>query len=772
MTILRQNAEVTSQDEREERNLRLWANERNTRCVVCEKIEEAVNSGPQRSLRNVNFELGPVSALLDSKCLVHVQLLSRYLDEVSKQTGKAVHPESKVTVKSPEEYKIMLSCEDSVTWRDPYFQKLQSTSRNSHEHQSVSVSGHAKLIDEDWQDTRLFKSWKDRCIQEHGRDCSPHHNSPSFSARPRLLIDVENLCLVRSTLTMNYIALSYVWGHIESFRTMKANVRDLQVKGALLTAIESKKIPRTIIHALHVTKLAHEKYLWVDALCIVQDDWATKDGELNDMSAIYANAMITIIAAGGSNAGYGIRGLKGISEPRSVEQPVYQLSNRTSMVPAGRTTMKETRWLTRAWTYQEHLFSSRRLVFGCDRTLWICKQAIWSEDIDHINGPMRACYPLKSRVEELLLHSKPWPSLSNYLCIVNNYNKRKLTFPEDVAAAFSGIMASLRPQFPAGFMFGLPETFFDAALLWTPESKVKRRVSTKAAEIAPERSGLPSWSWMGWHGEINPRCWESGTDFIAPTDPKHQLDKPPHKVISYIEWTLHTSMNPQDKGRTIDCNWQRFASLSNTNLDLPLGWVRHEVELSDDKEAASKTTRKGAKTSTGRFFFTHSNFPSQKFRYPIPATPQEPLEPPTHGSAQLLHGRTARATFYAGGLMKNFPGRSTGALRATTSLRDATGAWAGFILIHDRDFLALPETPKGKALELVAISRGYARNADSPAAIEEWELPERPKHGELYEFYNVLWVKWEGSIAYRRGIGRVLKDVWETEKEDIDLWLG
>ena len=71
------------------------------------------------------------------------------------------------------------------------------------------------------------------------------------------------------------------------------------------------------------------------------------------------------------------------------------------------------------------------------------------------------------------------------------------------------------------------------------------------------------------------------------------------------------------------------------------------------------------------------------------------------------------------------------------------------------------EGTKPMPCDIVAISRGFAFT--EPMPFEE----------EVYTFYNVLWVKWEDGIAYRRGIGRVSKDAWEElPKEDINLVLG
>jgi hypothetical protein len=76
--------------------------------------------------------------------------------------------------------------------------------------------------------------------------------------------------------------------------------------------------------------------------------------------------------------------------------------------------------------------------------------------------------------------------------------------------------------------------------------------------------------------------------------------------------------------------------------------------------------------------------------------------------------------------------------------------------------------------ELVEVSRGFAENSwQEDAYLEEWSIPERSKKGERYEFYNVLLIEWMRGIAYRRALGRVVKDVWEKEAQEmVDLVLG
>lgn len=114
------------------------------------------------------------------------------------------------------------------------------------------------------------------------------------------------------------------------------------------------------------------------------------------------------------------------------------------------------------------------------------------------------------------------------------------------------------------------------------------------------------------------------------------------------------------------------------------------------------------------------------------------------------------------------------------SLYDLSQNWVGILRPHDpKQFLARENnsTPNGQMVQLIAISRGSIPNHDALASglwfLDEFDLGERPKDGENYEYYNVLWISWEDGIAYREAAGRVLKDMWESLKpESIDVILG
>jgi hypothetical protein len=96
-----------------------------------------------------------------------------------------------------------------------------------------------------------------------------------------------------------YIALSYCWGG-EQKKTLTTESRE-----AFCDAISLDILPQTILDAVHVTRSLGIKYLWVDALCILQDSQVDKQHEVAKINSIYKNAYATISAASAPSANAG-----------------------------------------------------------------------------------------------------------------------------------------------------------------------------------------------------------------------------------------------------------------------------------------------------------------------------------------------------------------------------------------------------------------------------------------------------------------------------------
>jgi hypothetical protein len=104
-----------------------------------------------------------------------------------------------------------------------------------------------------------------------------------------------------------FLALSYVWGKESQPLILKRENKDFLGVPGVLTAYD---IPKTIEDAISLTKQLGFRYLWVDALCIIQDDENVKLNFLPKMGQIYTGAFITIIAAGGDSCHTDLPGLR------------------------------------------------------------------------------------------------------------------------------------------------------------------------------------------------------------------------------------------------------------------------------------------------------------------------------------------------------------------------------------------------------------------------------------------------------------------------------
>lgn len=219
-----------------------------------------------------------------------------------------------------------------------------------------------------WIDLNIPKIWKNKCRENHGDECElplKLYNLPNIT--PTWLVDVDSLALIPGRPDICYVALSYRWGRTAGLQSRKSSVLEFQKPYAL--SVLMSQIPETIRNAIEVVKLLGERYLWVDTLCISQDDKETKSREIDSMAAIYANAILTIVAAEGGNSDYGLRGLKEISQQRDIDMDTlvvdfgeeYKLINVD--VGDGRGKWASSPYFTRGWVFQEYHFSKRRLIF-------------------------------------------------------------------------------------------------------------------------------------------------------------------------------------------------------------------------------------------------------------------------------------------------------------------------------------------------------------------------------------------------------------------------
>ena len=164
--------------------------------------------------------------------------------------------------------------------------------------------GKDKAIPTSHVEALVATAWNRTCRIGHG-NCKSRDVPTEFVKLPTSfrLIDVVKKCIVPADNTFEYVTLSYVWGQSITFHLNTENRQKLEKEGSL-TKYESL-LPQTIRDAMYLVEKMYDRYLWVDRLCIVQDD--TKDiSQVASMNVIYGCSALTIAATFGANADAGV----------------------------------------------------------------------------------------------------------------------------------------------------------------------------------------------------------------------------------------------------------------------------------------------------------------------------------------------------------------------------------------------------------------------------------------------------------------------------------
>ncbi|KAF1992900.1 HET-domain-containing protein, partial [Amniculicola lignicola CBS 123094] len=210
------------------------------------------------------------------------------------------------------------------------------------------------------------RQWLNMCEPQPEDRCGPstNQNIPNFK-----VVDVQTNRVVSAPEKCTYIALSYIWGSTQPFRIKRDDFHSLQYSaGSSIVSyaqLARQKLPRTIRDAMFVVEAVGERYLWVDSLCILDDDEVEFKEMIHKMDTIYKSASFTIIAAGGEDADFGLPGLYPGS--RSIQYSTGSIDGVGLLSTEKNMRLDLSPWAKRGWTYQEYQFSTKALVFVDDR---------------------------------------------------------------------------------------------------------------------------------------------------------------------------------------------------------------------------------------------------------------------------------------------------------------------------------------------------------------------------------------------------------------------
>ncbi|KAK8220912.1 heterokaryon incompatibility protein-domain-containing protein [Phyllosticta capitalensis] len=323
---------------------------------------------------------------------------------------------------------------------------------------------------------------------------------PNLDPVPRgfRLIDTEEKCiLLAPSGPFEYACLSYVWGDVKAYQATSRNISRLEKPSSL----SNSKVPATIQDAMAVCQILSIRYLWVDRLCILQDDDdlnGDKQAQIQDMGRIYNCAFVTLAAMEG-DASFGLCGVS--KALRKAPHRSNGVDNYYHFLRGTSTEMiRSSRWAQRGWTFQEAVLSRRLLVFTplglfveYERARPHERAPPLQEDFD-MRMPMPGPDVKDYEGSIGLYWDEPmYHGTISYGVALEDYTRRELGNDNDILTAFQGVCSQFHDN---RHEFGMPLVGFHNATLWFSEDSKSRRRCRKGDSI------FPSWSWISTKGRI------------------------------------------------------------------------------------------------------------------------------------------------------------------------------------------------------------------------------------------------------------------------------
>ena len=202
---------------------------------------------------------------------------------------------------------------------------------------------------------RLFAKWYQTCPSRHGATCvNPDRNTRIHGLR---FIDVHRRCIIDGNDDAKYMALSYLWGKAPTREDTLSTITAPSMYQPF--SLTPEILPNTVEDAIVVTAALGAEFLWVDRLCIKQDDDVDKARLVPQMHLIYGNAELTIVAAAGADCDAGLPGVRPGSRTKQQRVISFQgIPMMESLDPQSDTSvlgalLGNTNYNTRGWCYQE-----------------------------------------------------------------------------------------------------------------------------------------------------------------------------------------------------------------------------------------------------------------------------------------------------------------------------------------------------------------------------------------------------------------------------------
>lgn len=335
----------------------------------------------------------------------------------------------------------------------------------------------------------LCKQWLQQCDAAHTcRAVSDIHPE----ALPTRLIKIDGdkpqLCIEMSNIPVSttYATLSHCWG-LKKFLTLcKSNLSEFT------QSIPANSLTKTFREAISIAKYLNFKYIWIDSLCIIQDDAEDWKRESVRMGSIYGRSGLNIAATAAPDGEAGCwlprdeNWICNVSLGENGPSPtLYGCFTSEMLSPKD----EDVPLMRRAWVIQERFLSPRTLHFTKNQVFWVCRSLtaceVWPGGIPR---PQNKMFPCSMDLPK----GSNWLSLSGWPAIVSHYAYCNLTFGRDKLVAISAIAQLIQKNTKDSYIAGMWRDKLEDQLYWSPERGKRYKPAT-----------APTWSWASNSGFIS-----------------------------------------------------------------------------------------------------------------------------------------------------------------------------------------------------------------------------------------------------------------------------
>ena len=296
-----------------------------------------------------------------------------------------------------------------------------------------------------------------------------------------------------------YITISHCWGNTQPLTLRNETLQQMQRQ------INVRELPKHFKEAMETARRLGVQYVWIDSLCIIQNDNEDWKRESKNMGNSYYNALLNIAISRAPDGRYGCftkRDYLHIQpcriEAKWTDHPSSTLYGHDPNL--WNRSISDTPLFPRAWVTQETVLAPRVLYFGRHQMLWECMSLqaceLWPGGIPRRTDIKLSIHPISILNDQFMVHEEPSTALYQlWDKFVKQYSRADLTFPEkDKLYAISGLARLIGIE--DEYLDGLWRKELPRQLLWSTGEGWHRR---------PAQYRAPSWSWASIDGSISPQ---------------------------------------------------------------------------------------------------------------------------------------------------------------------------------------------------------------------------------------------------------------------------